>query len=76
MNIFIDNNTNTLYDEYGQEMTPYHRLIQVDDFAVILDEIKNGTIPTATGQPFPVYPVENFEQTTFGNNVPSSIFSK
>jgi len=66
MDIFVKNVGIDLYDEYGNEMTPYHRLMDTNDFSRILEDIEKGYIPTNTGKPFPVYESEKLEQ--FHNN--------
>lgn len=63
MNIYMDsaNDIDLIAAQTGQEMTPYHRLIMVNDFSQILGQIETGMIPTATGKPFPVDPVSEYE---------------
>lgn len=63
MNIYMDNNgdMDLIAAQIGHEMTPYHRLIMVNDFTQILGQIETGMIPTATGQPFPVDPIAEYE---------------
>lgn len=64
MDMYYDSSQAELFSDDGEEMTPYHRMIMVNDFSKILDEIASGNIPTNTGQPFPVDAISEFEECT------------
>lgn len=62
MDLYVEKNSVDLFGDNGEEMTPYHRLLYVDDFTQILDNIRDYKIPTATGQPFSCASVGKFEE--------------
>ena len=61
MDMFVETRSTVLYDDNGEPASPFHMYYMMNDFTQILDRILDGTIPTATGQPFSVKKNPKFE---------------